>query len=115
MNGKNSLWINTPFNRRLAEFFLAYKEGEGAFNPLPFFEESLLFKDRTFQYLKEHDPTEAIEKIFHALIFSHAKVVKDTKGLGADAAVNASDTFIGKYITSVIYTFCTFVCTYMFP
>lgn len=67
-------------------------------------EEALHFKDKTFDYLHDNDPTLAIEKIFNALIFSHAKVVRDNKGLTPDAYVNPSETYIGKFISSRIYT-----------
>ena len=107
MNTRNSRWVETPFNRRLRDFFSTYREDFGAFDPVPYVEEALLFKERNFEYLKEHDPIEALERIFNALIFSQAKVVRDNNGLREDEPVLSSQTFFGKYITAKICTQCT--------
>jgi hypothetical protein len=104
MNPRNVHWVETPFNRRLRDFFATYREDFGPFDPVPYVEEALIFKERSFEYLKQQDPIEALERIFNALIFSHAQVVRDAKGLAADFPVFASETFVGKYITAKIST-----------
>ena len=112
LNVDNAHWTNTPFNRRFQEYFQDYQSGEGPLDPVKYVEEALLFKEKNFEYLKPHDPTEAIERIFHALIFSHAKKVRDIKRLPEDAYVKPSLTFFGKFITSIIYTYCTNIVKY---
>lgn len=109
LNPKNSKWIDTPFNRRLQEFFKLYRGGIGVFDPLPYVEEALNFKDPEFEPTKDHDPTIAIHKIFTALIFSQAKIIKEAKNLQPESHIEPSETFTGKYFTSKIVT--QAVCT----
>ena len=104
LNPRNAKWVETSFNRRLRDFFVAYKEDFDAFDPTPFAEEALLFtsNERSFEYLKEHDPVEALERIFNALLFAQAQVVRDQKKLETNAPVPALQTFLGKYITGKV-------------
>eukprot|EP00830_Metopus_es_P010332 TRINITY_DN1994_c0_g1_i2.p1 TRINITY_DN1994_c0_g1~~TRINITY_DN1994_c0_g1_i2.p1 ORF type:complete len:661 (-),score=146.53 TRINITY_DN1994_c0_g1_i2:10-1992(-) len=101
-NPKNSDWVNAPFHRRLLEYFISYKDGTGSFNGLPFIEEALLNQERNFDYLKEHEPIDALGNIFRALIFAHEKIVRDYNKLSPEDYVSPSETFFGKFIASVV-------------
>jgi hypothetical protein len=97
-------WVNTPFNRRLKDFIITYREGSEPFDPLPYIEESLLLENKNFDYLIEQDPSKALEQIFHSLVFSQSKVVRDIEGRDDKQKVKLSETLFGKLVTSVTFS-----------
>lgn len=100
----NDFWIETPYNTQLKEFFNLYRISAAFIDPLPFVNQALKFSDQDFDGTVENDPSKIIENLFTALIASHAQVYKDLKQLDKNYAVEITDTFVGKFIASRIYT-----------
>lgn len=103
LNLANDDWVNTIYNRRLKEFFEAYRGGSSPFDPLPFVEEALLLEHKNFDYLYEQDPSVALKQIIHALTFSQCKYIKELQG-EEPKPVKLSDTPLGKLFTTEIYS-----------
>ncbi len=91
---------STSLGKRLQGFFAEYSaEGvsdEVSFDPLPYVEDAL--KEGDFTYLEDHNPMEGLERLFHALSVSQGK------------GLLASQSFFGRFVTSVIYTSCMRSC-----
>lgn len=86
------------------EFFITYRESSECFDPLPFVEKAFKSLDKDFDSAVEHDPLLIIERYFTALILSHAKILREIKQLDKTAQIEGSETFIGKFVSSRIYT-----------
>ncbi len=104
LNLQNDRWVNTPCNRRLRDYFLAYREGTEPFNPLPFVEEALVIEHKNFDYLQDRDPSEAIRQIFRSLYFGQCQVAREITRAPETAGVLESETMFGKQVTAIIYS-----------
>ena len=98
---ENFEWTTAAFSNELYMFFTEYVNGSGPIYATQYVVDALIAKG-SFEYLKEHDPTEAIERIFNSLINAHTKQMRIMKELPEDAVVKNSETFFGKFVTSSI-------------
>ena len=103
LNAQNEMWVQTPYNRRLKDFFIAYREGAEPFNPLPFVEEALVIEHQSFDYLQDRDPSEALLQLFSSFFFSQCEVVRNLNKPSTSSTVSLSETMLGKQICTLIY------------
>ena len=106
MNPENAKWIDSPGNRGLRDFFVAYRDGAGTFSPLSYLEEALHYEEGDFDHLAEHDPADLLTRIFSALTAAQAKLVREAKHVNSDYPVASDETFIGKCLTSLLQSQC---------
>eukprot|EP00831_Metopus_contortus_P016702 TRINITY_DN17039_c0_g1_i5.p1 TRINITY_DN17039_c0_g1~~TRINITY_DN17039_c0_g1_i5.p1 ORF type:complete len:397 (-),score=69.26 TRINITY_DN17039_c0_g1_i5:52-1242(-) len=102
LNLRNEIWVNTAFNRRLKEFFQAYRDATSAFDPLPFIEEALLLENKMFRYQVETDPMEILKQLLHAYVFSQSKISRKLKSKTPQESVRLSETLIGRLFSSIV-------------